>query len=140
MTHFIDYHVGAELFVPPLMTGGEGCIVIVSKIEGNLAHVDSSQIMIDCTTNRATSGYREMVFSSKEQYQQINDEHEAFLKDIKFMDAVEWSELDADQVQSLLKIACPDPSMLKPEPFIWHEFTAHQLAMMVNVIESTPCG
>ena len=76
-THLVDYHVGAKLFVPSLFGGDDGCFITIVKVEDNLAHIESSPLLIDCTTNRTTSGYRQMVYSSKEQYQQIRDAYKS---------------------------------------------------------------
>ena len=40
MSHFIDYQVGGKLFVQPLMSGGEGSIEVISKIEGDVVHIE----------------------------------------------------------------------------------------------------
>lgn len=139
MSHFIDYQVGGKLFVQPLMHGGEGSIETISKIEGDVVHLESSSLLLDKKANRFISGYRQFVYASKDQYDQVTQEHHAYINNIKFMDNVEWRNLTTEQVADLLKIACPDVNMIKPEPFIWHEFLPQQLVQMVYIIESSTC-
>jgi hypothetical protein len=139
MSYFIDYQVGTQLFVQPLMHGCEGSIATIAKIEGGFVHLEACSLLVDKTTNRVTSGYCQYVYASKEQYEQVTQEHKDFISNIKFMDNVEWRDLTTEQFLDLLKIACPDSSMVNPEPFIWHSFTLCQLEQMVYIIESTAC-
>lgn len=139
MSHFIDYQVGGKLFVQPLMSGGEGSIEVISKIEGDVVHIESCNLLVDKKANRFTSGYRQSVYASKDQYHQVAQEHKDFINNIQFMDNVEWRNLTTEQVVEILKIACPNANVIKPEPFCWHEFLPHQLEQMVCLVKSPIC-
>lgn len=97
-------------------------------------HLESSTLLVDKKTNRTTSGYKQILYSSKEQYEQVTKEHLDFLKNMRIMDNIDWLSLSSEQVFELVLIACPDANTLKPEPFYWHELTGVQLAQMVAVV------
>ena len=139
MTHSIDYQVGMELFVPPLMGGGEGSTAVISKVDADFAYIASGNeffedFQIDKAANRITRGYKQEIYASKEQYEQITLAHKIFLANIKILDEVTWSEINSQHLSDVIAIACPDANIAKPKPFLWHELSHKQLAQIVAIL------
>lgn len=139
MTHSIDYQVGMELFVPPLMRGGESSTAVISKVDADFAYIASGNeffedFQIDKATHRMTRGYKQELYASKEQYEQVTLAHKTFLANLKILDSVTWDKINSQQLSDVVAIACPDANTTKPKPFLWHELSHEQVAQIVAII------
>ena len=139
MTHFINYQIGMELFVPSVMVGGEGSTVVVNKVDADFAYIPSGNelnedFQINKLTHRITRGYKQVLYASKEQYQQVTLAHKTFLENIKIMDNVDFLYLSSQQVNDVIRVACPEANKVKPKPFLWHELSHEQLAQIVAIV------
>lgn len=139
MTHFINYQIGMELFVPSVMVGGEGSTVVVNKVDADFAYIPSGNelnedFQINKLTHRITRGYKQVLYASKEQYQQVTLAHKTFLENIKIMDNVDFLYLSSQQVNDVISVACPEANKVKPKPFLWHELSHEQLAQIVAIV------
>lgn len=146
MTHSIDYQIGAQLCVPPLMHGGEYSEIMVTQVGAEYATVvlksaigtdgaDKNTFQVDMRTHKLTRGYHQVIYSTIEQHHTVTKQHREFIQNIKILNDVVWCDLSSQQICDVLAIACPEANERKPDQIIWHERPPEQLAQIVAIID-----